>query len=312
MGARGGPAEVSPAMTASVMPAGSPHYEGLLDPSGPVVPGEEVLPVLPALRGLLAAGGLQRGHVVATAHGGLLFLALAAAASAAGAWCAAVGLPSLGVRAAAEVGLDPGQLLLVAQPGQGWPQVVASLLDGCDVVLLQPPARPAAQLRRKLEATARRFGSVLLVAGEWEGAQTRLLIADQQWAGIGAGHGRLRARRARVVAQGRGAGARARSAWLWLPGPDGTVRVAPDHVMTTDAALEADAVLRADAGLGTGAGLGAGTGLGAGAGLGAGTGLGTDDALGGRRGPVRAIGPGRGALLAAGVAPGRDQLAGAG
>src|ERR1700734_883338 len=206
MGARGGPAEVSPAMTASVMPAGSPHYEGLLDPNGPVVPGEEVLPVLPALRGLLAAGGLQRGHVVATAHGGLLFLALAAAASAAGAWCAAVGLPSLGVRAAAEAGLDPDRLLLVAEPGASWPQVVASLLDGCDVVLLCPPARPAAQRGRKLEAAAwrfgpgpRRFGTGLLVAGEWEGAQARLLIADQQWAGIGCGHGRLRALRARIV-----------------------------------------------------------------------------------------------------------------
>jgi hypothetical protein len=216
-----------------VLPPGPPHYEGLLDPDGPVVPGEEVLPVLPALRGLLAAGGLQRGHVVTTAHGGLLFLALAAAASAAGAWCAAVGLPSLGVRAAADAGLDPDRLLLVAEPGASWPQVVASLLDGCDVVLLCPPARPAAQLRRKLEATARRFGSVLLVAGEWEGAQARLLVADQQWDGIGAGHGRLRARRARVVAEGRGAGTRERSAWLWLPGPDGLVRTIPDHVMAS-------------------------------------------------------------------------------
>jgi hypothetical protein len=263
MGARGGPAEVSPAMAVSVltpapvpapvMPPGQRHYEGLIDPQGPVVPGEEVLPVLPALRELLPAGGLQRGHVVATAHGGLLFLALAAAASAAGAWCAAVGLPSLGVRAAADAGLDPDRLLLVAEPGGSWPQVVASLLDGCDVVLLCPPARPAAQLRRKLEAAARRFGSVLLVAGEWEGAQARLLIADQEWAGIGAGHGRLRARRARIVAEGRGAGARARSAWLWLPGPDGTVRAAPDHVM---AAMSRDTELSWEAGLGKGAGVG--------------------------------------------------------
>src|ERR1700728_2301977 len=120
MGARGSPAEVSPAVRARVMspgPAGQVDHAGLVDPEGPVVSGEDVLPVLPALRGLLAAGGLQRGQVVATEGGGLLFLALAAAASAAGAWCAAVGLPSLGVRAAAEVGLDPGQLLLVAQPG---------------------------------------------------------------------------------------------------------------------------------------------------------------------------------------------------
>jgi hypothetical protein len=188
-----------------------------------VVPGADVLPVLPALRGLLTAGGLQRGQVVTTDGWGLLCLALAAGASAGGAWCAAVGLPSLGVRAAADAGLDPDRLLLIAEPGASWPQVVASLLDGCDIVLLRPSDRPSAQLRRKLEATARRHGSVLLVAGEWEGAPTRLRVAAQEWAGVGIGHGRLRARKARVAAEGRGAGVRPRDTWLWLPGPDGAV-----------------------------------------------------------------------------------------
>lgn len=189
---------------------------------GPTAPGESVLPVLPPLRGLLAAGGLPRGHVITTGAWGLLCLALAAGASHAGAWCAVVGLPALGVLAAADLGLDPGRLLLIAEPGGGsWPQVVASLLDGCDIVLLRPPDRPSAQLRRKLEAVARRYGSVLLVAGEWDGAQARLRVGRQEWAGIGAGHGRLRARKAEVVAEGRGA--RPRTQWLWLPGPDGTV-----------------------------------------------------------------------------------------
>ena len=34
-----------------------------------------------------------------------------------------------------------------------------------------------AQLRRKLEAAARRYGSVLVIAGDWPGAQSRLLVA---------------------------------------------------------------------------------------------------------------------------------------
>jgi hypothetical protein len=202
-----------------------PH---LAVPGSPVVAGERVLPVLPALAGLLAAGGLTRGHVVTVPDGGLLLLALAAGASAAGAWCAAAGLPLLGVRAAASTGLDPDRLLLVAEPGGHWPQVTAALLDGCDVVLLCPPDRPPAALRRRLEAAARRNGSVLLVAGEWEGAQARLRVDAQEWAGIGDGDGRLRRRLARVVADGRGAAARSRSAWLWLPGPDGTVTEAAD------------------------------------------------------------------------------------
>ena len=197
------------------------------------VPGESVLPVLDALRELLPAGGLQRGSVVATGSWSLLCLALAAGASAAGAWCAIAGVPQLGVRAAADVGLDPGRMLLIAEPGPSWPQVVVSLLDGCELVLLRPPARPAAQpaaqVRRKLEAVIRRRGSVLVVAGEWDGAQARLHVADQEWAGIGTGHGRLRARRVRVMADGRGAAARSRERWLWLPGPDGSVAVADDE-----------------------------------------------------------------------------------
>jgi hypothetical protein len=188
-----------------------------------VLPDAGTLPVLAALQDLLPGGGLQRGSVVATDGWSLLCLALAAAASAAGAWCAAVGLPQLGVRAAIDVGLDPRRLLLIGAPGPGWPPVVASLLDGCDIVLLCPPARLPASARRKLEATVRRHGSVLLVAGDWDGAQARLTIADQQWTGLGDGHGRLRARRVQVLADGRGAWSRPRARWLWLPGPDGSV-----------------------------------------------------------------------------------------
>jgi hypothetical protein len=189
-----------------------------------VLAGEGMLPVLPALRELLP--GLQRGSVVTSGGYGLLSLALVAGAVADGAWCAVVGVPAVGMRAAAEVGLDPDRVLLVAEPGPRWPQVVASLLDGFDVVLLRPPDEPSAQLRRKLEAAARRYGSALVVAGDWPGAQSRLLVAHAEWAGIGTGHGRLRARRAQVVATGRGAGERPRSAWLWLPGADGAVTAA--------------------------------------------------------------------------------------
>jgi hypothetical protein len=197
-------------------------------PRETALPDEAVLPVLPALRALLPGGSLRRGSVVAAGPWSLLCLALAAGASAAGAWCAVVGLPQLGVAAAAGAGLDPDRMLLVADPGTGWPQVVASLLDGCELVLLRPPDRPSAQVRRRIEATVRRFGGVLVVAGEWDGAQTRLSIAQQEWTGIGTGHGRLRARRVQVVADGRGGAAQPQARWLWLPGPDGSVTVADE------------------------------------------------------------------------------------
>jgi len=199
--------------------------------NGAGLPGVAALPVLPALEGLLP-GGLPRGTVVATGGWSLLCLALAAGASTAGAWCAIAGVPHLGVAAAAGVGLDPGRVLLVPDPGPRWPEVAVSLLAGCELVLLRPPGRPGAAVRKRLEASLRLCGGVLIVAGEWEGAAATLLVAHQSWEGIGYGYGRLMARRAQVVASVRGA-ARPRSRWLLLPGLDGSVNLA-DRVIAGD------------------------------------------------------------------------------
>jgi hypothetical protein len=190
-----------------------------------VLPGASILPVLPALAGLLPGGGLARGSVVAVDQPGLLCLALVAGASAAGAWCGVAGVPSLGVVAAAGMGAEPSRLMLVPAPGPGWPQVAASMLEACEVVVVRPPGPPSAQARRRLEGVLRRGGGVLIAAGAWDGAPVRLRVTQRSWAGIGDGHGSLRACRAEVVAEGRGAAARPRRQWLWLPGPDGTVTV---------------------------------------------------------------------------------------
>ena len=211
--------------------AGWRHDEELL-------PGTGTLPVHPALTGLLP-GGLARGTAVTTGCWSLLTAVAAAGASAAGSWCAVVGVPEFGVAAAAGAGLDPDRLLLVADPGPRWPQVAASLLDGCELVILRPPGHLPPQLRRRLMGALRRSGGVLVVAGEWEGAHTRLRVARQEWAGIGPGHGRLRARRAEVMADGRGGAARPRRQWLWLPGPDGAVSTAGETGVTDRAGLPA-------------------------------------------------------------------------
>ena len=182
--------------------------------------------MLPALRELLPRGGLARGSVVTVAEFGLLILALAAGASADGAWCGIAGVPEAGVLAAAGLGLDAERTLLVPDPGHAWPQVVASLLDGCELVLLRPPAQAPAQVRQRLEATLRRGRGVLLVVGDWPGAQVRLRVLTQGWTGLGDGHGRLRACCAQVTADGRGEAAVARTRWLWLPAEDGSVTAA--------------------------------------------------------------------------------------
>jgi len=53
---------------------------------------------------------------------GLLCLALAAGASAAGVWCGIAGLPEAGVLAAVGLGLDAERALLVPDPGPAWPR----------------------------------------------------------------------------------------------------------------------------------------------------------------------------------------------
>jgi hypothetical protein len=189
-----------------------------------------MLPVVSALRDLLPGGGLARGSVVTVPEFGLLCLALAAGASADGAWCAIAGIPEVGVAAGIGLGLDPDRTLLVPDPGSSWPQVVASLLDGCELVLVRPPARASAQVTRRLEATLRRGHGVLLVAGDWPGAQVSLRVAGQGWTGLGDGHGRLRACCALVIAEGRGQAVRPRTRWLWLPAEDGSVAVAAEGV----------------------------------------------------------------------------------
>ncbi len=196
-----------------------------------VLAGERLLPVLAPLEALFPAGGLKRGSVVTVTGSTSLALSLLAAASAQGSWCGAVGLPSLGLAAAAELGVVLERFPLVPWPGRasgagGWAWVVAALVDALDVVLARPPSPVKAADARRLTARARERGAVLVVSGTgWpEAAEVQLTVASSTWDGLGQGHGRLRGRRVEVVAGGRGAAARERRVSLWLPHPEGGIR----------------------------------------------------------------------------------------
>lgn len=205
-----------------------------------VLAGEQLLPVLEPLQALLPGQGLRRGSTVSVEGGPgatSLALALGVAASAAGSWVAGVGLPSLGLLAAAELGVPLERVIVVsAPPPPSWATVVAALLDAVDLVWAGLPRRTAAGDARRLAARARERGSVLVPlrdlgregpgrAAPWPcPAEVRLTVASSSWTGpAGGGAGRLEARRVEVVAGGRGAAARERRVPLWLPAPDGTV-----------------------------------------------------------------------------------------
>lgn len=212
---------------AAVLREREPDLEALRRAAERVAPvtlaGERSLPVLDALAPLLP-GGLRRG-VTATVDAGpgstALALALGAGASQAGSWAAAVGLPSLGWQAAAELGIAPERLLVVASPPrESVATVVAALLDGVDVVYLHAGSVGAPDARR-LVARAREREVVLVPVGaRWPlPADVRLSVAQPEW------HwdGRLVARRVRVTVSGKGVYARERHASLWLPDESGRV-----------------------------------------------------------------------------------------
>jgi hypothetical protein len=179
--------------------------------------GERTLPVIDAVRPLLPGGGLRRGATVAITGSTAVLLAVLAGPSAAGSWCAAVGLPWLGLAAAAELGIALDRLALIPEPGRDWAATVAALIDGVDVVALGVPPRLRPADARRLAARARERGAVLVPFGDWPGADVLVRAGPSRWIGIGQGHGHLRARSISVVVEGRGAAARPRHGRLWLP-----------------------------------------------------------------------------------------------
>ncbi|GGK26148.1 hypothetical protein GCM10010124_18480 [Pilimelia terevasa] len=181
------------------------------------------LPVAPALSPLLPGGGLRRGSTVAVASGTALLMALLAETSRRGSWCAVVGVPAFGAVAAAELGIALDRLALVPRPGPDWPEVVAALIDGVDVVAVAVPDAAPPALARRLAARARQRGCVLVPYGRWDGADLTLRMTDGVWQGLGQGRGRLCRRRMAVAARGRGAAARPREVTVWLPGDTGAL-----------------------------------------------------------------------------------------
>ncbi len=208
--------------------------------------GEQTLPVLPALSPLFPAGALGRGTTVRIDGVGAASLAWAVAAgpSRHGSWVATVGLPSLGLASAAEMGVCFERLAVIAEPPPPqWSSVVASLVGAFDVVLVAALRSVRAADARRLAARARERGTALVVvdlahalAGRAEGSSgsgrsrerglevdLALRVTEAAWHGVGDGHGHLTHRRVEVEASGRRAAARPRRADLLLPGPGGQV-----------------------------------------------------------------------------------------
>ncbi len=166
-------------------------------------------------------GSVQRGTVVAV--GGAfgsgatsVALGLAAAATTAGEWAAMVdGSGSLGGLAAAEAGVDLARFAVIRNvPRERWATVVAALLDGVSVVLVELPRSVRVGDARRLVARARERAAVLVALAPdphaWPvEAAMRFHVQGGAWTGLGTGDGRLCARVPVVEVTARGRSTRA-------------------------------------------------------------------------------------------------------
>jgi len=185
------------------------------------------LPTSAAVSELLPQGALAAGESYTVEGSTALALELLRGPSGAGSWVAVVGMPDLGLEAAAAAGIDLERLVLVPYPGDQWFAIVSALVDAVAVVLVQPPARARVgeAAAGRLSARLRQREAVLISTTGWPRAQARLSVAESDWAGLGAGFGHLRARQATVASNSPSWQGRSRSRRLWLP--DATGAVAP-------------------------------------------------------------------------------------
>jgi hypothetical protein len=209
-------------------PAASTRLSDAVAPASTLIARDDrLLPTVPALRPLLPDGGLRRGSTINVQGTGVTSLAFAllAEASAAGAWCAAVGLNSLGLLAAHHTGLTLSRMVLVPDPGPDWPTIVAALLDAFEIVVLRPTGPTSARLQQRLTARIRERDRVLVTLGadapSGLSPDVRLIGTTSVWEGLGWGFGHLRSRQLQVRAEGRRLAGRPRHATVWLPDPDG-------------------------------------------------------------------------------------------
>jgi hypothetical protein len=185
---------------------------------------QTLLPVTSALHELLPHAGLRRGTTVSVRAAPQLMLALLAEASAAGSWCALVGMPELGLVAAHEAGLDLARTALVHRPDGQLLTVLSALLEGMELIAFAGGARLRAADRQRLAARARERGAVLLSTDAWPGADLELCTRGGRWHGpVGHGQGRLRTRHVQVRVSGRGLAHRVRRAAMALPDESGRI-----------------------------------------------------------------------------------------
>lgn len=186
-----------------------------------------LIPLDPAFSALLPEEGLQTGTSYTVSPSPSLVLALLSAASQKGHWCAVVGMPTLGVEAAAAFGIDLARLILVPDPGERWLAATSALAEVVPLIVVNPATRARDADVSRLSARLRDRGCTLLVTetpgiGRWPQSEGTIRLHDPHWHGLGAGWGLLSDCTVTVTAQTRHT-SRPSSVHVRLPGGHGAV-----------------------------------------------------------------------------------------
>ncbi len=197
----------------------------------PVTLAGELVLAVPGSLGELLGGGVPRGAVTIVegplgAGRSSLVLDVLAAATGAGEWAAVVtlgpsgpsgpgepggsggaggqsgrgGRGTFGVSAAISAGVALDRLAFVRRvPSDRWAAIVASLIDGCSVVVADAPPHVRVPEARRLLARLRERRVILLTDDRWpDRAARRVRVLSGHWSGLETGDGRLVERELRV------------------------------------------------------------------------------------------------------------------
>ncbi len=204
-----------------------------------------LLPLDPAFSALLPEEGLQTGAAYTVSPSPSLVLARLGEASRKGLWCAVVGMPTLGIEAAAAFGIALPRLILVPEPGERWLAATSALAEVVPLIAVQPGGRVRDADVSRLSARLRDRGCTLLVAdtprfGEWPQSEGSIRLHDQHWHGIGEGWGLIEGSTATVTARTRRSPAPS-SVRVRLPGSQGAVEAVLPELAALPPLREGDA-----------------------------------------------------------------------
>lgn len=161
------------------------------------------LPLDPALEGLLPDTGLRVGSSYSISPSPSLLGALLAAPSQKGSWCAIIGMPTIGVEAMSDLGVELERLILVPEPGPRWLTVATALSEVIPIIAVHPRSRVADADIARLNARLRDRGCTLLVTAPWPQSEATIRVEDTEWHGLGSGWGLLSERTVTLRASGR-------------------------------------------------------------------------------------------------------------